>query len=66
VEYQLNYRKGDDGLAVTVWLDAKTGLPLKRQVSAKADGGTRVVEELYTDLKVGGKLDARTFELPKE
>jgi outer membrane lipoprotein-sorting protein len=44
---------------VTVWIDTKTQLPLKRVFN-----GT--MTETYTKLEVDGKIDAKQFELPKE
>ncbi len=46
---------------VTVWIDVKTELPLKRLVS---DGGLVWFTETY-ELKLDGKLDSKMFELPK-
>jgi outer membrane lipoprotein-sorting protein len=48
---------------VTLWVDAKTLLPLKRLVVA-GEGKARITET-YTEFKLNPKLDAKTFELPK-
>jgi outer membrane lipoprotein-sorting protein len=51
-------------VVVTVWIDPKTQLPLKRKVivgNQEADYFT----EVYTEFVIDPKLDAKVFELPK-
>ncbi len=65
VEYNLAIKAMKEPLAVTVWLDPKTGLPLKRVLKGKQEGGTMTVTETYTDVALDRKMEAKTFELPK-
>jgi len=53
-------------LEVTLWLDVQTGLPLKRVVVAKEDDMEYKMTETYMKLTLGGKIDPKKFELPKE
>ncbi len=57
--------KGDrDAAAVTVWIDSKTLLPLKRVVVANPRSA-QIVTEIYKQFTLDLKVGARTFELPK-
>ena len=52
-------------LDVTLWIDTKTLLPLKR-VSTSREGKNRIfITENYTSVKLDGPIAAGTFELPK-
>ncbi len=53
-----------ENVLVTVWIDTKTNLPLRRVVSDENRTNVRVTE-YYTDFKTDEKLDAKQFELPK-
>lgn len=59
--------KPPDGrtIQMTVWLDSKTNLPLKRLLSVNADKGVNRVTEVYTEITLNPMLDAKLFELPK-
>jgi len=48
---------------MTVWIDAKTLLPLKRSFTLKI-GDLRIVEN-YREFRLDPKIDAKAFELPK-
>jgi len=48
---------------ITVWIDAKTELPLKRSFTLK-NGNLRVVEN-YREVRLDPRIEARAFELPK-
>lgn len=61
LDYVLGIKGQSATYPVTVWIDLKTELPLKRLVS---DGGLPWFTETY-ELKLDGKLDAKTFKLPK-
>jgi outer membrane lipoprotein-sorting protein len=50
---------------VTLWLDAKTNMPLKRQIKRNPDD-KEGVDEVYSELLLNPTLDAKLFELPKE
>ena len=49
---------------VVTWLDAETGLPLKREVHALGEGEKGKITEVYSRFAIDGPIDARTFELP--
>jgi outer membrane lipoprotein-sorting protein len=49
---------------VTVWIDPKTMVPLKRKVAA-VDKKDHFFVEIYREFALDPKLDAKVFELPK-
>jgi outer membrane lipoprotein-sorting protein len=49
---------------ITLWIDAKTLLPLKRSFVLKRDG-VRIVEN-YTEFTLEPKVDAKDFDLPSD
>jgi outer membrane lipoprotein-sorting protein len=51
--------------ACTVWVDSKTGLPVKRVLTGKEGDQQVTLTETYTKTTVDGTLDPKTFELPK-
>ena len=64
----LRYRFGKGGGCrgdeeMTLWIDAKTLLPLRRSFVLK-NGGVRIVEA-YDAFTLDPKIDTRAFELPK-
>jgi hypothetical protein len=64
VEYQIGL--GEVMAKAMVWIDPKTDLPLKRVLEADKDGKQAFhVVETYSAFTVGGKLDAKLFEMPK-
>ena len=70
LEYQLLI-KGQNGPAgeelpfpVTVWLDPKTSLPIKRVISQTVFGGFKITET-YGKLVLDGEVSANKFEFPK-
>ena len=63
----IRYRFGKGGPCpddeeITLWIDAKTGLPLKRSFTLK-NGNLRIVEN-YREVRLDPRIDAR-FKLPK-
>lgn len=62
IEYKLTPKDENPG-TVSIWLDAKTNLPLKRLIAIESDKLT--VTETYTKLTLDEKIDPKTFELPK-
>jgi outer membrane lipoprotein-sorting protein len=57
VDYVLSVKGNAGQFPATVWIDLKTGLPVKRELKG-----------MYTEnyeLKLDGKLDPKMFELPK-
>jgi outer membrane lipoprotein-sorting protein len=65
VEHKLTWAGKEPVFAVTVWLDAKTNLPMKRRLTATKDGSTITITEVYTDVALDGKLDDKLFTLPR-
>jgi outer membrane lipoprotein-sorting protein len=64
VEYKLTVKGMEQPLAVTVWIDTKTDLPVKRVVTAVLGDNTKMtITETYTDVTVGGKVDEKDFVL---
>ncbi|HKB40512.1 MAG TPA: hypothetical protein VKD72_29070, partial [Gemmataceae bacterium] len=65
IEYKLN--PGADELVMSVWIDVRTLLPLKRVVKGKPKVGPYqvIVTETYTKAAVDEKVDDKDFEIPK-
>ncbi len=64
----VRYRFGKGGPCpgdeeITIWINARTGLPLKRSFILK-NGNLRIVEN-YREFRLDPKIDAKAFELPK-
>lgn len=56
---------GNDDPKVTVWIDAETGLPLKRVYLAHPESEKIHITEVYSEVKHNPKVDAKGFQLPK-
>jgi hypothetical protein len=54
IEYKVS-PKGGDTVSVKLWLDAKTHLPLKRDLSAEKGGESFRIVETYSEFKLGSK-----------
>jgi hypothetical protein len=66
IEYMLTVASvGGVKINSTVWVDAKTHVPLKRLLTAKVGDQELKVTETYSKVVVDGKIDPKTFELPK-
>lgn len=65
VDYTVAVKGNKEPLAVTVWVDEKTHLPVKRTVRVKEGAETMTVTETYARAAVGEKLDDKEFALPK-
>ena len=66
LEYLLTVASaGELKLNTTVWVDAKTRVPLKRLLTAKIGDQALSVTETYSKVEMDEKIDPRTFELPK-
>jgi outer membrane lipoprotein-sorting protein len=61
IEYQITSEKSPP-MQVTLWLDAKTNLPLRRVTRLGADA---LLTEDYATFRVNVPLEAGTFDLPK-
>lgn len=65
VQYQLHEK--DTVLAdVTVWIDTKTGLPLKHTIAGNKEAKVGDVTETYCVFNVDSKLDDKLFEIPQK
>jgi outer membrane lipoprotein-sorting protein len=64
VSLDVGSRKGK--IPVTVWLDPKTNLPLKRSKIVEENDKKATVTEVFKELKLGEKIDPKKFEFPKE
>jgi outer membrane lipoprotein-sorting protein len=66
IEYKLRIRDGKElkPFTVTVWVDARLNLPIRREVRGEADGAFSVTEN-YDTFAIDPKLDPKLFELPK-
>lgn len=65
LDYKLTVGPGKDAMAVTVWIDVKSDLPVKRVVKFKEGKETVTVTESYLKAALDGKVDDKEFELPK-
>lgn len=65
LEYSITLREAGERWTVTLWVDVKTNLPLKRVVTLKQEQNTITVTESYTRAVVDGKIDEKEFELLK-
>jgi hypothetical protein len=71
VEYKtVPKQQPETSFMVTVWLDTKTQLPLKRvAVHVNIEGNrktTYTATDTFTKLELDGKIDTKQFELPKK
>jgi outer membrane lipoprotein-sorting protein len=64
IAYKLKIQD-DAPLSATVWLDAQTGLPLKRVVRGEQKDAAFTVTETYGTFVIDPKLDAKLFEFPR-
>jgi len=64
VQYQLQNKKFGDLAEVSVWIDTKTQLPLKRAMAEKQEGKEIRTTETYGVFTVDSKLDGKLFEIP--
>lgn len=62
VQCQLQNKEIGDLAEVTVWIDTKTQLPLKRTEAGKTQGST----ETYAVFTVDSKLDGKLFDIPSK
>jgi outer membrane lipoprotein-sorting protein len=64
VTYNLAPPMGDP-VRITLWIDSKTELPLKRTTLGKVKGVKAAAIEVYSEFALNPTLDATNFELPK-
>jgi outer membrane lipoprotein-sorting protein len=65
LDYKLTTKAGKEPLAVTVWIDLETNLPVKRVVTLEQGKETVTVTETYTKAVLQDKIDDKEFALPK-
>ena len=65
LEYKLTARLAKEPFAVTVWLDPKTNLPLKRTITGDPGGQKMTISETYDKVALDEKIDEKKFEVPK-
>jgi outer membrane lipoprotein-sorting protein len=56
---------GRDDAEITLWIDAKNGLPLRRVFSNPKGVFAVRITETYSEFKLDPKVDGKAFELPK-
>ncbi|MBC7852302.1 MAG: hypothetical protein IAF94_02610 [Pirellulaceae bacterium] len=66
VRYQLHEKDTGILAEVTVWIDTKTGLPLKRAVAGNKETKVGDLTETYSVFQVDSKLDDKLFEIPQK
>jgi hypothetical protein len=64
IEYKVTLT-GTEKVSAKLWLDAKTHLPLKRELSADTEGGTVRIVETYSEFTLGRKGQAKAPPPPK-
>jgi outer membrane lipoprotein-sorting protein len=64
VQYQIQYKKSGNLAEVSVWIDTKTQLPLKRAMAGKDKKTIGDLVETYGVFTVDGKLDGKLFDIP--
>jgi outer membrane lipoprotein-sorting protein len=65
IEYKLKARSNKELMDVTVWVDVKSGLPVKRVVTASEGEMKFTITETYAKMKLDEKIDDKEFALPK-
>ena len=65
LEYKLLLKSSPEPFLVTLWLDTKTHLPVKRVLTAKKDKEELTVTETYTKAVSDEKIADKEFALPK-
>jgi RNA polymerase sigma factor (sigma-70 family) len=65
LDYKLTLKNSKEPLGMTVWIDIKTHLPLRRVITLKVGTETFTVTETYTNAALDDQIDAKEFELPK-
>lgn len=65
IEYKVSLEGNKEPLLVTVWIDLKTNLPIKRVATVTEGKMTITITEKYAKTVLGCKLDEKEFVLPK-
>jgi outer membrane lipoprotein-sorting protein len=64
IQYQIQDKKSGDLTEVSVWIDTKTQLPLKRAMAGKDKKTIGKLAETYGVFTVDSKLDGKLFDIP--
>ena len=56
--------EGEDRLDVAVWIDVKTGLPVKRTMTG-GRSDVKALTETYSEFALDAEVGAKFFRLPK-
>lgn len=65
IEYKIATKTLKEPLAVVVWIDPKTQLPLKRVVTVRTDTARITFTETYSKAVLDEEIDDKEFKLPK-
>jgi len=65
IEYKLTPKLAKETMTMTVWIDVKTNLPVKRVAESKEGDKMFTITETYGKLTLDGKVDDKEFVLPK-
>jgi outer membrane lipoprotein-sorting protein len=66
VQYQIQNKIAGHLAEVSVWIDTKTQLPLKRAMAEKQEGKAIRTTETYGVFTVNSKLDDKLFDIPSK
>jgi outer membrane lipoprotein-sorting protein len=66
IHYNLGFEEFKDPLTVTLWIDTKTNLPIKRELIGKEGDDKVILTETYSKFSIDEKIDPKKFELPKD
>lgn len=65
IEYKLKVKSNKEIMDVTVWVDVKSGLPVKRAATANEGGMKFTITETYAKMMIDEKIEDKEFALPK-
>ena len=66
VQFQLQDKKIGDLAKMTIWIDTKTQLPLKRAMAGKKDTKIGDLTETYSVFTVDSTLEGKLFDIPSK
>lgn len=66
VEYTSTIKGDKNAMATVVWIDLETKVPLKRSFRMKEGDREISMSEMFSGVKLDGKIDPKKFELPKD
>ncbi len=65
IDYNLQVKDMKETIPVSVWVDTKTDLPLKRVITTTMGKEKVTITETYSKLNPNEKVENKKFELPK-